>query len=85
MIEPGDYGPVHAVSGKHAGRIGYYDDDGDDDTAVVYFGEPFGVPYELVPYDVLEPATDDPNLSGWADAHPDAARALGVPTRRPTA
>ena len=36
-LEPCDWGLVYVVSGKHKGKIGYYDDD--EKYCVVYFGD----------------------------------------------
>ena len=44
-IERGDDGPVRIRRGRHAGTLGYYDDDLDGKEraakAIVYLGEPF--------------------------------------------
>jgi hypothetical protein len=40
------YGAVRVLKGRHAGKIGYYDDD--DDRAVVYFGEPIHSGYTVI-------------------------------------
>jgi len=51
-IERGDDGPVRIRRGRHAGTLGYYDDDLDGEEraakAIVYLGEPFESDYILV-------------------------------------
>lgn len=80
MIDPGDYGPVRVTTGQHAGRVGYYDDDGDD--AVVYLGAPFVSPYVLIPHDALERTDSCPDLNLFTRTHPEVAAELGVSARR---
>ena len=57
-IERGDYGPVRIRKGRHAGKLGYYDDDLDGEArvakAIVYLGEPFESDYILVSRTDLE-------------------------------
>jgi hypothetical protein len=42
-LQLGEYGPVVVCEGKYKGRVGYYDDDADEDInfAIVYFDTPF--------------------------------------------
>jgi len=52
-----DYGPVLVTRGRHAGRIGEFDDDSGR-SAIVYFGHPFVAPgYHLIPARYLAPVT----------------------------
>ena len=57
-IERGDDGPVRIRRGRHAGTLGYYDDDLDGEEraakAIVYLGEPFESDYVLIPRPDLE-------------------------------
>ena len=46
------FGAVRVLKGRHAGKIGYYDDD-EGDHAVVYFGEPISSGYVLIERDHL--------------------------------
>ena len=39
-VESGDWGLVYISSGAFRGKFGYYDDEEDEDEAVVYFGPP---------------------------------------------
>ncbi len=45
-------GAVRVVKGRHAGKLGHYDDDAGDD-AVVYFGQPLHSGYVLIKRDRL--------------------------------
>ena len=40
VAEEGDYGLVYVAEGEFRGKFGYYDDDEDEDEAIVYFGPP---------------------------------------------
>lgn len=77
----GEYGVVRVISGRHKGKIGYYDDDADAGrSAIVYFEVPFKTPHTLVPYRNLENV--DVRLIGlerFKRDHPDLARVLGLP------
>ena len=57
-IERGDDGPVRIRRGRHAGTLGYYDDDLDGEEraakAIVYLGEPFESDYILLSRKDLE-------------------------------
>lgn len=43
-----EYGNVIAISGKYKGRVGYYDNDEDNNKAVVYFDTPFLTDFVLI-------------------------------------
>jgi hypothetical protein len=77
----GDYGPVLILKGKHANRIGYYDD-GDDGprNAVVYLGEPFVSDRIIVPHRDLEKVdAHSIHLEKWKRTYPWLAKHLGIP------
>lgn len=57
-VKLGEYGVVRVTSGEHAGKIGYYDNDGDDG-AIVYFCAVMSGPYCVIPTSCLERATDE--------------------------
>lgn len=65
MVEPEDYGIVKVISGKHAGRIGYYDDDEGDDLAIILFGAhtDYTIECAYLPYDAIEPASQDDKIA----------------------
>lgn len=58
-IEKGDldYGIVTVVAGRLKGKIGYYDDDDEDQMGIVYFGKPFAGGYYVIQRRHLRPAT----------------------------
>ncbi len=59
-------GAVRVVKGKHAGKVGYYDDEAD--RAVVYFGEPIHSRYAVIKRDHLANVTSlQPER--WTRAH----------------
>jgi len=82
MIDIADYGPVRCTRGRNKGRIGYYDDDHTEKSAIVYFGRPFQSNYEIIPRSWLEAVGDNLQLAAWARKHGFVAAALGVVIRR---
>jgi hypothetical protein len=54
MIDEGDFGPVKVIAGRHKGKVGYYDDDDTERSAIVYFGVPFVEPPTIIPRRFLE-------------------------------
>lgn len=83
MIAPGAYGPVVVLRGRLKGRVGYYDDDEERGQCVVYFGEPFSGPYELISRRSLAPS-DVPHLptERFVREYPGVAQQLGVRRRQ---
>ena len=68
--------------GKHTGRVGYYDDDADEDInlAIVYFGTPFESKYVLIRRSHLKKTAVTPlALEKWKREHPELAKFVGVP------
>jgi hypothetical protein len=63
------------VKGGHAGKVGYYDDEGDH--AVVHFGEPIHSGYVLIKRDDLVNVAGREH-GGWKRAHPDFCRNFGT-------
>jgi hypothetical protein len=80
----GDYGPVRVRKGRHAGKLGYYDDDLDGEeraaTAIVYLGEPFESDYILVGRTDLE-KVDRKNihLERWKRKYPWLVKLVDLP------
>lgn len=58
-----DYGLVQVLSGKHAGRAAYYDDDALNNRAIVYWGAPCLSDYAVIPKKNLK------NISALEAAH----------------
>ena len=73
---PLQIGAVRVVKGRHAGKIGYYDDD-EGDHAVVYFGEPIYSGYVLIKRDHLVNVTSLEH-ERWKRAHPEFCRQMGI-------
>jgi hypothetical protein len=62
-------GAVRVLKGRHAGRVGYYDDD-EGDQAVVY-------PWGPIQHDHLANVTSlEPEQ--WKPAHPEVCRTFGI-------
>lgn len=80
-LPAGEYGPVIVREGKYKGRVGYYDDDADNNNfAVVYFGTPFGSKCVLIRRSWLKRTAVTPlALEKWKREHPELAQYLGVP------
>jgi hypothetical protein len=74
--QPLQIGAVRVVKGRHAGKIGYYDDY-EGNHAVVYFGEPIHSGYVLIRRDHLANATS-PEHERWKGAHPESFRQTGI-------
>ena len=70
------FGAVRVLSGRHAGKIGYYDDD-EGDHAVVYFGEPISSGYVLIRRDHLANVTSLEH-ERWKRAQPEGCRRMGI-------
>ena len=62
------------VKGRHAGKLGYDDDDAGD-RAVVYFGEPIHSDYVLVTREHLANVTCLEH-ERWKRAHPEFCRRI---------
>lgn len=78
------YGPVRVIAGEHKGKVGYYDDEGDEEgTAIVYFEKPFEGPYTVIPLCDLAPAENSLELERFVRDHPELAQEAGVRARRP--
>ena len=82
MVAECRYGPVRVTQGRHTGKVGYYDDEGDrPGQAVVYFGVPFNSAYTIIWRKWLEPV--DVTLRGlekFKRDYPEIAVALGART-----
>jgi hypothetical protein len=70
------FGAVRVLKGRHAGKVGYYDDD-ESDHAVVYFGEPIYSGYVLIKPDHLVNVTSLEH-ERWKRAHPEFCRQMGI-------
>jgi hypothetical protein len=70
------FGTVRVLRGRHAGKIGYYDDD-EGDRAVVYFREPIHSGYVLIKRDYLANVTSLEH-ERWKRAHPEFCRRMGI-------
>jgi hypothetical protein len=73
---PLQIGAVRVLSGRHAGNIGYYDDD-EGNHAVVYFGEPIYAGYVLIERDYLVNVTSLEH-ERWKREHPEFCRQMGI-------
>jgi hypothetical protein len=81
-LQLGEYGPVVVCEGKYKGRVGYYDDDADDNInfAIVYFDTPFESKYVLIRRSQLARTAVTPlALEKWKREHPELAKFVGVP------
>jgi len=75
------YGAVRVLKGRHAGKVGYYDDD-EGDRAVVYFAGPLDV---LIKLDLLANVTTTPTSpprSRWTASPNSWVRLSGCQTMR---
>lgn len=82
-----DWGYVAITRGRHAGRVGFYDDDAERDLLVVYLETPWIRPYVLVRRSSVRRATDEEALTFRQTyendiAHARAKRKLMEETRR---
>jgi hypothetical protein len=83
-VERGNYGPVRIRKGRHADKLGYYDDDLDGEgraaTAIVYLGEPFESDYILVSRKDLEKVdVKNIHLERWKRKYPWLVKLLDLP------
>ena len=83
-IERGDDGPVRIRRGRHAGTLGYYDDDLDGEEraakAIVYLGEPFESDYILVSRTDLEKIdVKNIHLERWKRKYPWLVKLVDLP------
>ena len=74
---PLQIGAVHIVTGRHAGKIGYYDDYDEGDHAVVYFGEPIDSGYVFIKRDHLDNVTSLEH-ERWKREYPEFCRRMGI-------
>jgi hypothetical protein len=54
VVDEMDWGNVLILKGKYKGSIGYYDDIGENDKAIVYLGEPLRSKYVLLHHSSIE-------------------------------
>ena len=82
MIESGDWGPVRVTGGRHRGKLGYYDDDASEKTAIVYLGA-ITDGYTLIRRSCLDKA-DAPTefVEHYARQWPTVVKMLGMVVRR---
>ena len=75
-----DYGSVLVLRGQHEGKVGYYDDEGDNPgEAIVYLGEPFLSAYVVIDHADLEKVdVTSLHLERWKREYPWLARQLGL-------
>jgi hypothetical protein len=80
----GDYCPVRIRRGRHAGKLGYYDDDLDGEEraakAIVYLGEPFESDYILLSRKDLEKVdVKNIHLERWKRNYPWLVKLVDLP------
>lgn len=76
------YGPVRITKGKYKGHCGVYDDDEDDNKAIVYLGVPFMSEYVLVNVKNLEQIDEFLPAETLLKEFPDIENKTGVVIRR---
>jgi hypothetical protein len=77
-VREGEYGPIVVREGKHKGRVGYYDDEGN--LAIVYFGTPFESNYVLIRRSWLRKTAVTPlALEQWKREYPELAKWFMIP------